>query len=121
MKTTSTKAAFFNSRLLIGFALCSVGLFIGLAGLSRSATGTSGRTDMTAVAKLHHYQLIDLGTFGGPSSYFAGSNGVNDAVNQILNNQGTVAGWADTSTPDPFAPNCFNPFGQDCFLPRAFQ
>jgi probable HAF family extracellular repeat protein len=70
----------------------------------------------------HHYQLIDLGTFGGPSSYLATTNGVTGpgAVNQVMNNQGTVVGWGDTSTLDPFAPNCFNPFG-DCFLPLAFQ
>jgi hypothetical protein len=30
-------------------------------------------------------------------------------------------GWGDTSALDPYAPNCFNPFGQDCFLPLAFQ
>jgi probable HAF family extracellular repeat protein len=72
-------------------------------------------------AKHHHSKLIDLGTFGGPSSYLAGSNGVNGAANQVLNNRGTVVGWGDTSTLDPYAPNCFNPFGQDCFLPVAFQ
>jgi probable HAF family extracellular repeat protein len=73
--------------------------------------------------KQHHYHLIDLGTFGGPSSYLATSNGVTSpgAVNQVLNNQGTVVGWGDTSTPDPFAPNCFNPFPPDCFLPLAFR
>jgi probable HAF family extracellular repeat protein len=72
--------------------------------------------------KLYHYELIDIGgTLGGPSSYLAGSNGVNDAVNRVLNNQGTVVGWGDTSTHDPFDPNCFNPFGQDCFLPVAFK
>jgi len=72
--------------------------------------------------KHHHYQLIDLGTFGGPSSYLATTNGVTGpgAVNQVMNNQGTVVGWGDTSTPDPFAPNCFNPFG-DCFLAFGFQ
>ena len=63
-------------------------------------------------AQHHHYQLIDLGTFGGPTSYF--SNGFDG----ILNPQGTNAGWADTSTPDPYYPNCLNP---DCFVSHAFQ
>jgi hypothetical protein len=40
MKIESTsRAAFFNSRLLIGFALFSVGLLLALAGLSKSVTG----------------------------------------------------------------------------------
>src|ERR1700751_5289860 len=69
------------------------------------------------------YKLIDMGTFGGPSSNLALSNGVTipGGVNQVLNNQGTLVGWADTSTPDPHAPSCFSPFSQDCFLPLAFQ
>jgi probable HAF family extracellular repeat protein len=60
----------------------------------------------------HHYQLIDLGTFGGPASYF--SNGADG----ILNNQGAAVGWADTPTPDPFPSFCFDP---DCFVAHAFQ
>jgi probable HAF family extracellular repeat protein len=58
------------------------------------------------------YKLIDLGTFGGPASYF--SNGFDG----ILNHHGTAAGWADTSNPDPYAPFCFN---ADCFASHAFQ
>src|ERR1700751_4882769 len=69
-----------------------------------------------------HYKLIDFGTFGGPSSYLAGSNAANGAVNQLLNNKGTVVGWTDTSTLDPYAPFCSNPFPNgDCFLVHAFQ
>src|SRR5215472_2306593 len=69
------------------------------------------------------YRLVDLGTFGGPSSYLSTTNGVTSpgAVNQVLNSRGAVAGWGDTSTPDPYAPYCFNPFPPDCFLPHAFQ
>src|SRR5262249_3151287 len=70
------------------------------------------------------YKLIDLGTFGGPSSYLEINNGVNGAPNQVVNNRRTVVGWGDTSTFDPFAQNpmgCFNPYVQDCFLPHAFQ
>jgi probable HAF family extracellular repeat protein len=62
--------------------------------------------------KYHHYRLVDLGTFGGPASYF--SNG----FDSILNNQGVAVGWADTYTPDPFPPFCFS---QDCFVSHAFQ
>jgi hypothetical protein len=41
MKTQLTSsAAFFNSRILTGFALCSVSLLLALAGLSQSMTGT---------------------------------------------------------------------------------
>ena len=60
----------------------------------------------------HHYQLIDMGTFGGPASYF--TNGFDG----ILNNHGMAAGWADTSTPDPVPSFCYNP---DCFVSHAFQ
>src|SRR6202011_3876228 len=31
---------------------------------------------------------------------------------------GAFAGYADTSTPDPYAPNCFNP---DCFVSHAIE
>ena len=55
------------------------------------------------------YRLIDLGTFGGPASYF--SNGFDG----ILNNHGIATGSANTSTPDPI---CFVP---NCFATHAFQ
>jgi len=80
--------------------------------------------EQPAAPEPHRYKLIDLGTFGGPSSYLSTSNAANGAVNQVLNNQGTVVGWGDTSTLDPFASNpvgCFSPFPPDCFLPHAFQ
>jgi hypothetical protein len=42
----------------------------------------------------HHYQLIDLGTFGGPNSSLPGSI-------ESLNPSGAVTGGADTSFLDP--------------------
>jgi probable HAF family extracellular repeat protein len=60
----------------------------------------------------HHYRLIDIGTFGGPN------NGLPFGLD--LNNQGTVAGCADTSTSNPKYPN-FNPFlGTPWALPDPF-
>jgi len=56
----------------------------------------------------HHYKLIDIGTFGGPN---AGVNGPNVP---IISSNGTYGGEAETSTPDPYAPNfCWN---GDCLV-----
>src|ERR1700747_3655537 len=64
----------------------------------------------------HHYKLIDLGTLGGPQSYVNMPN----SYAPVLNSRGTVAGWADTSTLDPFPDFCFNE-ENPCFLSHAFQ
>jgi probable HAF family extracellular repeat protein len=76
--------------------------------------------------KHHHYQLIDLGTLGGPSSYF-NSLSVTDVfqfptvfynIAQVRNKHGVFVGFADTSAPDPFPGFCYVP---DCFVAHAFQ
>jgi probable HAF family extracellular repeat protein len=58
------------------------------------------------------YKLIDLGTVGGPGSFF--SNGADG----ILNDRGVAVGWSNTAEPDPFAPFCFEP---NCFVAHAFK
>jgi probable HAF family extracellular repeat protein len=65
----------------------------------------------------HHYRLVDLGTFGGPnSSVPTGSFGINGSGGaRAISNQGTVTGFADTSTADPLC------YIDDCFFPNAFQ
>lgn len=51
-----------------------------------------------------HYRLVDLGTLGGPNS--------SEIIQSpIINKQGAVAGYSDTSIPCP---------GPDCFLFHAF-
>jgi probable HAF family extracellular repeat protein len=62
----------------------------------------------------HHYQLVDLGTFGGPNS------GVSfEPFQNVINSSGTVVGGADTSTPEP---SCYNPYGNpSCFITHAFM
>jgi probable HAF family extracellular repeat protein len=59
------------------------------------------------------YKLIDIGTLGGPNSFPspAGSGIL------MLNNAGTVAGWADTKITDP---TCFGNDGL-CLLTHAFR
>jgi probable HAF family extracellular repeat protein len=60
-------------------------------------------------AQHSRFRVVEMGTLGGPSSYPS----VDRPGYQIISNSGIVAIGADLSTPDPNAPNCFNP---DCFL-----
>jgi probable HAF family extracellular repeat protein len=62
-------------------------------------------------AKHHKYRFIDLGTFGGPDSIIPFGQ-------RILTKNGTVVGYADTSIPDPFAPNCGTP---SCKVQNGFK
>ena len=84
------------------------------------------QVDQGRHAKHHHYQVVDMGTFGGPNSYF-NSLSLTDAFgfgtvfynNALIGNRrGTFVGFADTSTPDPYPGFCYTP---DCFVAHAFQ
>src|SRR5262249_48381743 len=59
-----------------------------------------------------HYKLIDTGSFSGPNSHVAlGAH--------VLNNNGTFTGFADTTQPDPYAPDgCWD---GDCLVAHVFQ
>jgi probable HAF family extracellular repeat protein len=59
----------------------------------------------------HHYKLIELGTFGGPNSYFTFIT-----PGRSLNNHGAATGSADTSVALS-SPFCLF----DCFATHAFQ
>jgi len=59
----------------------------------------------------HHYKLIDLGTLGGPNSF------VTFPETNTITARGTVIGEADTSTPDPYMPNCLQ---SDCLVNHSF-
>jgi len=74
----------------------------------------------------HHYKLIDIGTFGGPLSYF-NSLSLSDRFGfgaafygfaQVMDSQTILVGGADTSVPDPFPNFCFTP---SCFASHAFE
>src|SRR5262245_11699605 len=111
MKTQSTRVAFFNLRIVIGSTLCLTGVLIGLTEVSRSVTGAIATTPAAnAHHQHHHYKLIDTGTLGGPTSSL-GFEGERD-----INNRGTVVSLAETTIPDPYAPNCLL---SDCFLGHA--
>lgn len=62
----------------------------------------------------HHYELVDVGTFGGPNSWMS-----NPAVVRLglFNNQGTLTGEAETPAMDPY---CYWST-TDCHATSAFQ
>ena len=68
--------------------------------------------------KHHYYQVIDLGTLGGPNSFvnevFYEIDG-GTAGARVISDQGIVAGQADTATQDPLC------YFDDCFFNHTFQ
>jgi len=60
--------------------------------------------------KHHRYNITDLGTLGGPESYFG-------FVAQVLNSKGTFVGASDLNKLDPYFPNCANP--RACYAGHA--
>jgi probable HAF family extracellular repeat protein len=88
----------------------ALSIFLAVMALIVNADGQSLSSSQGANPHPPRYRLVDLGTFGGPASYF--SNGFDG----ILNNHGTAVGWANTSTPDPV---CF--VAPNCFATHAFQ
>jgi probable HAF family extracellular repeat protein len=80
--------------------LCALAVPLDLAAQERTNSPTH-----------HHYKLIDLGTFGGPTS------STQDEL-QVLNSRGMVAGTADTSVPNH--PNSCIPFCGGAFIAHAF-
>src|SRR5712692_2168670 len=66
-------------------------------------------------AQHSRYKLIDIGTFGGPASYFT-DPGIG-GVSKVLNNQGMLAGKAELATPDPNNGNC----PPACFITHVFR
>ncbi|MGO9084010.1 MAG: hypothetical protein ACLQBK_02195 [Candidatus Sulfotelmatobacter sp.] len=106
-----------KSRLLNCFAV--VTFSIGLVAPAQLAAQDA------AVGKQehHHYKPIDVGTFGGPSSYFSdfldGVAGAFFGSANVMNKTGTFAGWADTPAQDLFPAFCFD-FG-DCHVAHALR
>jgi probable HAF family extracellular repeat protein len=75
-------------------------------------TRISGQSE---TRKYHHYELIDLGTFGGP---FSVAN--TEPTEDFVNGAGIIVGGADTSMLTPVS-GCYNPVNNDdCYVSHAF-
>jgi probable HAF family extracellular repeat protein len=60
--------------------------------------------------KHHHYQVVDLGALGGNNSFTP------FPAARTLNQVGIAVAEADTSTPDPYTPNCFQTLFGECLV-----
>ncbi len=63
--------------------------------------------------KHHHYKLFDMGTLGGPNAFPQGSSSL------AINSRGLAVAQAETSIPEPFAPNCLQP--PECLAARTIS
>src|SRR5215831_21305629 len=88
-------------KKILGNALLSFGIILALMSVLPDRLPGAGKASPPS------YTLIDLGTLGGPNSFF------NGAPPLMVNNAGVVAGQADTSTtcslPDPFSDGFVSP------------
>jgi probable HAF family extracellular repeat protein len=77
--------------------------------------GMAAQDNLTENHKAKHrtYKLIDLGTLGGPNSFFPAP-----PTGFLLTNRGLAVAGADTTTPDPYAPNCWV---LNCLIDHAFS
>jgi len=94
-------------KIRIVGGLITIVALTGLAAPTNLAAQGSQRAQRGSEASHHRYKLVDIGTFGGPDSYFIFGVG--------LNGRGQAAGAAATPTPDPF-PICIF----DCFVGHTF-
>jgi len=78
---------------------------------------SSGQQEHEKTNRRMRYRLVDLGTLGGPNSYQPFRYVADFLTEMSVSARGTFAGWASTSTADPYAPNCFF----DCFVDHGFQ
>jgi probable HAF family extracellular repeat protein len=96
----------------VKYQVCVAGLLTTF-GLVRPLAGQYSAASDSATNH-GRYKVVLTRTFGGPDGHvFIGGN-------HVLNNNGTFVGSADTSNPDPYAPDgCFN--GDDCFATHAYM
>jgi probable HAF family extracellular repeat protein len=77
-----------------------------------TAPAILGQPAVQAQDQQHYpYVLVDVGTFGGPSSYL-------DEPGNTLNESGAFIGSADSTIPDPNPTQCGNP---DCLVSPGFK
>jgi len=84
-----------RTRIIAGALFAAVAIPAGVAAQDNATQNQN--------AQHHHYQLVDMGTLGGPNSF--PPTPYPPPLN--INSRGLAIGGAETSIPDPYPPNCF--------------
>src|SRR5713101_147883 len=91
MKTKSnSRSAFFIPRLVLGFALCSVGLLLALAGLSKSVTATAAPTGTVNPVPLINQPLVPDAIAPGGAGFTLTVNGTGFVSGSVVNWNGSA-------------------------------
>ena len=85
-KSSFSRSAFFNQRVLIGFVLCSIAVLLALIGLSKSVTGMSAMTGTANPVPLINQPLI-------PDAVAPGGAGFTLTLNGTAFVPGSVVNW----------------------------
>ena len=103
-KTTSTKtksisqSAFFNPRVVIGFALCSIGVSMAFVGFSKSATGMMAPTGVANPVPLINQPLVPDAVAPGGAGFTLTVNGTGFVSGSVVNWNGSARATTFVST-----------------------
>src|SRR5262245_2397171 len=89
-KKSASQSAFCSPRVLIGFALCSVGLLLALAMLSKSVTGTLAATGTTNPVPLINQPLVPDAVAPGGAGFTLTVNGTGFVSGSVVNWNGSA-------------------------------
>src|SRR5206468_3474447 len=97
-KSSFSRSAFFNQRVLIGFVLCSIAVLLALIGLSKSVTGMSAMTGTANPVPLINQPLV-------PDAIAPGGAGFTLTVNGTGFVPGSVVNWNGSARTTTFVSN----------------
>src|SRR5439155_20127070 len=89
-KSSSSRSAFFRPLVLIGFVLCSVGLFLALIGLSKSVTGMIATAGGANPVPLINQPLIPDAVAPGGAGFTLTVNGTGFVSESVVNWNGSA-------------------------------
>jgi hypothetical protein len=89
-KQSASRSAFFNPRVLIGFALCSIGVLLALPGLSKSVSGMIAARGTANPVPLINQPLVPDAVAPGGAGFTLTVNGTGFVSESVVNWNGSA-------------------------------